>query len=307
MKVVQIPNIDIPDIPNNTPEYLSRKVPVGGFPLHLLCACIGGRGSGKSTFVLKMLKWYDKAKSFDRIVLFSTTAHKEPKMKDFLTSKTHAELTHYRGFNTTDLQNEMERMEAEIEAYRDWVRRMKIWKKFIEHDYNVDKMTFDELWVLYEMNMSPPECPTKSGQFPCFVCVFDDLIGCRVFNANLSGLGNHVLISHRHYSCSVFILSQSITNFIPKQIRTNNIGLWILFPTKCEKSMKDISEDVASKTSPEAFCRAWKFVGSKKFVPLLCDYDTSNDEERFRMGFDKYIIMDEEGENIEVQNVVKKI
>jgi hypothetical protein len=126
----------------------------------------------------------------------------------------------------------MERMEAEIEAYRDWVRRMKIWKKLIEHDYNVDKMTFDELWVLYEMNMSPPECPTKSGQFPCFACVFDDLIGCRVFIANLSGLGNHLLISHRHYSCSVFILSQSITNFIPKQIRSNNIGLWILFPNK---------------------------------------------------------------------------
>ena len=97
MKLVQLP-IKLPELQDNTLEYSSRPVPPECFPLHLLCAVIGGRGSGKSTLTLKLTKLYDKAKSFDRIVLFSTTAHKEPKMKNFLASKTYAELTHYKGF-----------------------------------------------------------------------------------------------------------------------------------------------------------------------------------------------------------------
>jgi hypothetical protein len=63
MKVQPIPEVNIPDIPNNTPEYLSRPYPKGGFPLHLLSAVIGGRGTGKTTFALKMLKWYGQGES----------------------------------------------------------------------------------------------------------------------------------------------------------------------------------------------------------------------------------------------------
>ena len=87
MKIVPIKDCHIPDIENNTPEYLSRPYPKGGFPLHMLCACIGGRSTGKTTVVLKMLKWYLKAQSFDWLIIFSTTAHKEPKMKTFLEKK----------------------------------------------------------------------------------------------------------------------------------------------------------------------------------------------------------------------------
>lgn len=305
MKIVPIPEVMLPDIPNNTPEYLSRPVPAGGFPLHLLAAVIGGRGTGKTTFALKMLKWYDKVKAFDRIIIFSTTAHKDPKMKDFIASKTNAEITHYKGYTAADLQQEMEKMEAAVEAYRLYQRKMKVWQKFVKNDFDVDSMNYDDLWLLHEMNMEKPECPTKSGLFPCHCCLFDDLIGCKVFNANLSGLANHLLISHRHYSCSVLVLSQSITNFIPKQIRTNNIGLWVLFPTKCEKSMKEISEDVASKVSPEAFCQAWKFVGKHKHTPLVCDYDAYDDTKRFRMGLDKWIVMSDDESKIQVRKVEK--
>lgn len=310
MKLIDIPDVSIPDIPNNTPEYLSRPYPKGSFPLHLLSAVIGGRGTGKTTFALKMLKWYDKSKSFDRIIIFSTTAHKDPKMKDFITSKTNAEIVHYKGYSDADLKNEMLKMEADIEAYRYYIKKLKIWSRFVSNDYDIDKMSYDDIWTLNEMNMEKPECPTKSGMFPSHCCVFDDLVGCRVFNANLSGLANHLLISHRHYSCSVLVLSQSITNFIPKQIRTNNIGLWVLFPTKCEKSMKDISEDVASKVSPDAFCNAWRFVGKHKHMPLVCDYDTIEDDKRFRMGLDKWIVMNNASKEQDIKlqqiEIVKK-
>jgi hypothetical protein len=68
-----------------------------------------------------------KVKAFDKIIIFSTTAHKDPKMKDFITSKTNAEIVHYKGYSDTDLKNEMISMEADIEAYRSYIKKLKIW------------------------------------------------------------------------------------------------------------------------------------------------------------------------------------
>lgn len=292
MKLIQLP-IKMPELQDNTPEYLSRPVPKECFPLHLLCAVIGGRGSGKSSFALKLTKMYDTAKSFDRIIIFSTTAHKEPKMKNFLASKTYAELSHYKGFSTTDLQNEMDRMESDIEEYRHYKTKLEIWNRFVYSDYNVDAMDYDDLTLLDEMDFTKPKPPNKSGMFPCHLLILDDLVGKKVFNANMSGLANNLLISHRHYSCSVMILSQTFTNFVPKAVRTNNIGLWILFGTKCDKTMKEIADDVSSKVSPEDFVKAWKFATEKPYTPLICDYDTTIDERRFRQGLDKLIVFPE--------------
>ena len=299
MKIVQLPNCKLPEIADNTPEYLSRPVPNGMFPLHMLNMTIGGRGSGKSTFALKMIKAYDKCKSFDRIIVFSTTAHREPKMKTFLASKTFAELTHYKGFNVADLKNEMDRMEADIEAYRHYKVRLVVWEKYVAHHYNVDAMDFEELLMLEEMEFEKPRPPNKSGLYPTNLMLLDDLVGCRVFNANLSGLANNLLISHRHFSCSIFILSQSFTCFVPKQIRANNIGLWVLFQTKCEKTMKDIADDVSSKVAPEMFIKAWKKACEKPYTPLICDYDTHDNARRFRQGIDKLIVMEEDSQNEE--------
>ena len=215
-------------------------------------------------------------------------------MKAFLNSKTFAELSHYKGFKATDLQTEMDRMDADIEAYRHYKLRLEIWNKYVAHHYNVDAMTYEEVLTLDEMDFEKPKPPNKSGLYPCHLVIMDDLVGCRVFNANMSGLANNLLISHRHYSASVFILSQSFTSFIPKPIRTNNIGLWILFQTKCEKTMKEIADDVSAKVSPATFVKAWKHATSKPFTPLMCDYDTHDDTRRFRMGLDKLLIMEEE-------------
>jgi hypothetical protein len=294
MRVVKLP-IELPDLPNNTPPYLSRPVPPHTFPLHILSSIIGGRGTGKTSFALRLVKLYDKYKSFDRIILFSTTAHKEEKMKDFLASKTFAEISHYKGYKPQDLQEEVDRMEGDIEAYNQYKIRLEVWNKYVRLGYDVDKMEFDEITMLYEMDFEKPKPPNKSGLYPTHLVIFDDLLGKKVFDINMKGIANNFLISHRHYSASVMILSQSFTSFIPKPIRNNNIGLWILFGTKCEKTMKDIADDVASKVSPDEFIQAWKYATKKPYTPLVCDYDTIDDDRRFRIGIDKLLILSNQG------------
>jgi hypothetical protein len=118
MRVINLKNIKMPQLTDNTPEYLSRPYPRKAFPLHLLSAVIGGRGSGKTSIALRLIKWYLQSKSYDRILIWSTTANKDPKMKAFMReceqNENLVDLTLYESYNPADLQNEMERCEEDV-------------------------------------------------------------------------------------------------------------------------------------------------------------------------------------------------
>jgi GTPase SAR1 family protein len=73
MKLVKLSDISVPEVPNNIPPYQYRKYPKQGFPLHMRMCIVGGVGAGKTSFLLKFLKWYDKEKAFDRCTFFSPT------------------------------------------------------------------------------------------------------------------------------------------------------------------------------------------------------------------------------------------
>ena len=60
MKLVKLSSVNVPDVPNNTPEYAERKTPSNMPRLHMLCAVVGSRNSGKTTTALRLLKMYIK-------------------------------------------------------------------------------------------------------------------------------------------------------------------------------------------------------------------------------------------------------
>ena len=286
--------VALPDLPDNTPEYLSRPVPPNTFPLHMLCAAIGGRGTGKTTFMLRLINLYDKYKSFDRIVVFSTTADKDPKMKAFVEGKkSFAEITAHHGYSDQLLQEEMERMEADLETWRQYKAKLELWKRYQAAGEDLDKLSYEDILMLDAMDWQKPKPPNKSGMYPCHAIIFDDLVGERVFKPNMTGVACKLATCHRHLSCSCYFLSQVFINFIPKQLRANNIGLWILFGCKSDKIMEDIAEDVAAKINPQQFVEAWRFATAKPFTPFLCDYDTHDPKRRFRQGIDTALIFEE--------------
>jgi hypothetical protein len=165
-----------------------------------------------------------------------------------------------------------------------------VWAKFVRFKHNVDAMDIDELAVLDECGFEKPTPPNDREAFPSHAIVFDDLVGHKVFGATMGGLANNLLISHRHYSCSVFVLSQTFTSFIPKPVRSNNVGLWVLSSTKCAKTMREIADDVAAKIDPDTFVRAWVLATSRPFTPLVCNYDGHDVNEIFRAGMDRRIV-----------------
>jgi hypothetical protein len=73
----------------------------------------------------------------------------------------------------------------------------------------------DELLMLEECDFRKPESDFKNG-LPCFLILIDDMVGTKMFSQNMTGVGNKLLISHRHYSCSVMISSQTFTKKFAK-------------------------------------------------------------------------------------------
>ena len=291
MKLVKLKNVVVPTLPDNTPPYASRPIPKqGGIPLHHLCGCIGGTGSGKTTKILEFLLWYDKAGSFDRLIIFSPTLQREPKGKAFLKAKHNFEITYYPEYNDAIMMEERANMLADIQEWNLFVEQKKAYEKF-RRVSDVDEMSLDELQVLEQCGFEKPRWKYQRELYPCFALLLDDHVGkAGVFNANCRSKLVEICVEHRHLSLSIYLLSQVFANFIPRQLRGGCINLWMLFSTKSTKHMEDIAEDVAGKISPEQFMAAWRF--ATKDSPhdcLVVDYKCNEPRFMTRRNFDHLI------------------
>lgn len=293
MKTVKLEKIVIPDIPSIDPEYESRAVPIGMPKLNFMAVMYGAMGQGKTVALLRFLKMYDKTKSFDRVVWFSPTLGREPKGRAFIESKKNFELNHYDRFTDAVFGEEVDKMKCNIEEYRDYLRRLKLWDKWMRNDHNIDKLTYDEIWELDELGWEKPKTTFVNG-FPSFALVLDDCVFEKgVFSANCKNATAQFFISHRHYSCCVFITSQVHANGVPRQIR-GVIGLWVLFRCRSRELQEAIAKELSFKVSSDILLKVWDF--ATKDSPhdfLLINYKENDLNEMFRVCFDKKIILDD--------------
>lgn len=292
MKLVKLKNVEVPDLPDNVPEYAERKTPPNMPRLHMLCAVVGSRNSGKTTTALRLMKMYVKAKSYDKIFWWSPTAKREAKFRSFMSDceKLGVEIEVKETFNESDFLALQNWMRGEIDEYRHYKKQLEVWNKFCKV-HSTDDMSLDELSMLEEMEWDKPTTTYKNG-FPSFCLCWDDCIGDKsVFSPTCKGTTSQFWILHRHLSCSVLILSQIVANGIPRQIR-GNISLWILFSCKSDKLKKEVSEELAFKVSPEKMLEMWEFATKERHNFLMCDYDCPDETLMFRKNFDQLLIDD---------------
>ena len=126
MKLVKLSNVSVPKIPNNIPPYTFRKYPKQGFPLHMRMAIVGGVGAGKTSFLLKFLKWYEKEKAWDRCIIFSPTLRGENKGDAFINSKHNFELVVYNRYSDDILKEEADMMTQRIEDWKQWEEKKRV-------------------------------------------------------------------------------------------------------------------------------------------------------------------------------------
>lgn len=295
MKIVKLKNVSIPDVPNNIPEYTERKTPPNMPRLHMLCAVIGSRNSGKTTTALRMLKMYVKSKSYDKIFWWSPTASREAKIKAFIEDcKDKCEIEIIEHFNEQQFSNQLDWFRSEIDEYRLYKKKLDVWKKYLKCK-SVEELTHDDLILLEEMEFEKPKTTYKNG-FPSWALVWDDEIGNKtIFSPTCKGTTSKFWILHRHLSCSVFILSQIVSNGIPRQVR-GNISLWLLFSCKSDKLKKDVADELAFKCDPDQLIEMWELATKEQHNFLMCDYDCPDEKYMFRRNFTDLILWQENEE-----------
>lgn len=295
MKLVKLKNVAIPPLPDNAEPYASRPVPKQGIPLHHLCACIGGTGSGKTTKMLEFLNWYDRAGSFDRLIVFSPTADKDLKMKRYISDKHNFLVTYYPQYSDAIMREEVANMEADLEEWRMFQKQKEAYQRYLKCK-SVDDVSLEDLELLYQIDFEKPQWKYRKEVYPCFAVVIDDHVGKKgLFGANCTGYLSEVCVIHRHISMSLYLLSQVFANFIPKQFRGGIINLWVLFSTKSQKHKEDIADQVANKVDTDTFLKVWDYATKDSHHDaLVVDYKAPSIDYMFRKGFDKLIQLNRE-------------
>jgi hypothetical protein len=294
MQLVKLNKVAIPNLPSNEEPYASRPIPAQGIPLHHLCACIGGTGSGKTTAMLKFFLWYDKAKTFDRIIIFSPTLSREAKGRKFLEDDHYFDVTYYPQYSDAVMKVERQSMIDDIAEWGRYQKHKEAYEKF-KHCKCIDDLTFDELCLLQSTDFEKPTWKYKQEQYPCFALMIDDHVGkAGVFGANCKGFLSELCVEHRHCSLSIYLLSQVFKNFVPRQFRGGIINLWILFSTKSQEHKEEIAQQVANKVDKETFVKLWDFATKDdSHDALVIDYKAPDVKYMFRRNFDRLIELPE--------------
>jgi hypothetical protein len=258
----------------------------------MLSCILGGRGSGKTTVLIKLLRMYVQSRSYDKIFWISPTGRRESKVQDFITDAEKAGITVelWDDYSDMEFTKAMDWMRKEIDEYKRYMHHVEVWKRFTKTQ-DPKKLSTEDLMALEEMGFQAPTTTYKHG-YPSFGVVMDDMAGRKtVFTQHAKGVFSNFAILHRHLSCSVFILMQVHSGGIPRQLRAN-LSLWILFGCKSATLKKLVAEEVSFKIEPDLLERIWNYCtrdGPHSF--LMLDYDEPDANKMFRKGFDKRVVL----------------
>lgn len=285
VRSVRGPDEDLPDLPIK--EYKKRNAPRTMTKPPFLCGMFGSRGAGKTTLLIKLIRWYDSVKAFDRIVIFSPTHQKDPKWEALQRSPMFGKLELYAHF-TFDKFLEIQREQEELLVrYDRYLFAIEAYQRFVKFKGDLEKVTEDELLMLYEYDFSDPRISEefKEGR-PSMFIAFDDHVGNKdVYRGDCKGPVAQFSLLHRHYNCTICFMAQVYKSGIPNGIR-NNLSLAIFFANKSKQMKWEVSNDTSSFVEPEQFMDMWTYATeSEDHACFMVTFDAERPEWRFRKNF----------------------
>jgi len=270
-----------------------------------MCGMFGSRGSGKTTLMIQLLRWYDAFNAFDRVVIFSPTHKKDPKFEALATCGLKAKLDLYADFDFALFDRVLKQQEESLAAYEKYLLATKAYAKFRKARSKTDTLSEDELIALYEYDFADPRASEAftSGR-PSLFMVFDDQVGNKdVYRGDCKGPVAKFTLQHRHFNCSVCFMAQVYRTGVPLGIR-NNLNLVVFFANKSDRLKAEVAEEMSNFVSPERFVQMWTYATeSEDHGAFVVTFDAERPEWRFRKNFDTLLLPmpdagGEEGGNI---------
>jgi len=290
VKTVKGPDEELPEL--SIREHVKRDAPKTMPRPPFLAGMFGSRGSGKTTMLIKLIRWYDTYKAFDRIVVFSPTYQKDPKWEALQKSDMFGKLELHADFSFNKFSEIQRQQEEALTRYERYLFATQAYQRFVKFKGALDKVTEDELLMLYEYDFSDPRSTSefRYGRPSIFVA-FDDHVGNRdVYRGDCKGPVAQFSLLHRHYNCSLCFMAQVYKSGIPNGIR-NNLSMAVFFANKSKQMKWEVANDTSSFVSPEQFMDMWTYATeSEEHASFIVVFDAEKPEWRFRKNFNQLLM-----------------
>lgn len=263
--------------------------------LHQLCLAVGKRGSGKTTALVSLLEKLP----FDYLIAVSPTMRSNADLMKRLP------IEHV--FEDVDdpsvCDNIRAIIEGEAEALDKYREDVKKWKKLqAKLSSTHTRITDHELDMFYDdrtMNLEPPT-HRWGGRAPVVGVIFDDIQGSQLLSKPRKI--NQLVIFHRHLGqlaaggsigASLYFLVQSYKSQVGGLTRTirNQATSMILFRTKNEKELQEISEEMSGEIAPATFLKVYERATQEAHSFMLVDlHKKPNHPSPFRKNLNEFIL-----------------
>lgn len=117
--------------------------------------------------------------------------------------------------------------------------------------------------------------------------IFDDLVGSDLFNGGKKNPFKMLNTNHRHYSCSLLMVSQAYKE-IPKTVRTQ-FSCLIVFDIPNDAEIKAIYEENSMKMKFEPWLELYKHAVAGDHDFLFLNYQQKDKQKRIMKNFDSYL------------------
>ncbi len=289
-----IKEVPVPDISHPEPPF--PMLPKHEFTMGL----IAPKGSGKTTTMINLLDIY--AGQFHKIIIFSPTVASDEKW-DYIKNKEgliaqNIELMHYVDTMTRRnksirlvegalVKNEFDGLVDEYDPDFDG----KIGEDCFMEDYSEESLR-----DIYTKQMTLVKLLKKHGKTKHLanrlLILFDDLVGSQLFSNARSNIFKGFNTRHRHYSCSMLMVSQSYKE-IPKTVRTNYTCL-ILFEICNEKELEVIHDEYPMNCMDrKVWLKMYSYAVKEPYSFMYYNMQEKEKRKRVMKDFKEYIFMDD--------------
>lgn len=302
MKIVEVPGLNVVPPPKGTSAF-ACQTPENMPKMHMLCAVVGKRGSGKGVAVTNLI---EKLQVIDRLIIVSPSIKSNKVLVDRLQKMIVDQSDLYDNVDDEsvldDIVTKVEKERDDLEAYRE---KLKSYHRVIKHINAQTPLSslsdYDLLNSFTEGGFQPPK-HKWNGKVPCIMVWFDDIIGSRLMTGKGARKLSKLCMYHRHLGqfkeggavgCSMVFCVQSYKSAqggLPKSLR-NNITLLVLFATKSGKELEEVAEEASGEIAPELFYSVYDHAIQKQHDFLMIDlHKKPSHPSGFRRNFSEFIV-----------------
>tara|TARA_R100000734_G_C3319038_1_gene114108 strand:+ start:1483 stop:2196 length:714 start_codon:yes stop_codon:yes gene_type:complete len=216
---------------------------------------------------------YQKAGTFDKMILISPSANEDPKYDMIDWSERH------ENYSPQLIEDIVQSQKDDIEDYKLYLEKLKVYEKFIrskslKNFTENEKRVLASMIILDEDGNELIEKPVNDyGREPYAIIVFDDLAGDNAYTNAIRNPLNSLACKQRHFRISSMHCVQTLKS-LPRVIR-QQCGIMAIFPTKDETALMDICKENCSSITPDEFMKFYhKATDDEKHSFLLADFNS---------------------------------